>query len=89
MHKTEALLAQGRSVVTKEEPLVQWGRSKFWDRVEFLSSLLPDLLRVLPAFTLLLPVSLLAIGACLSRQGPVFNSFLSPWALGVVTTGSL
>lgn len=60
MYKTVALLTQDRSLVTKEEPLVQWGRSKFWERVEFLSSLLQDLLRVLPGFTLLLPVSPLA-----------------------------
>lgn len=47
-------------MVIKEEPSVQWGRCKFWDRVTFLSSLLQDLLRVLPGFTLLLPVSPLA-----------------------------
>lgn len=28
-------------------------------------------------------------GACLSRQGPVFNIFMSPWALGVVIAGIL
>ena len=50
-------------MVIKEEPLVQRGRCKFWDRVTFLSSLLQDLLRVLPGFTLLLPVSPLATGS--------------------------